>query len=347
MENSDPNRLRATPGEAEATELGLLDSGAMGGVALGEIAVSYLDEPLAPTRLDPSGTSERLSPEDEVTIGLRATLLKQRNDVLALPSDEEGLRMDRVHAFRESVGAPNKVVRVLSPADYRQALILAGKDPNRLAPGKYLELIDVIIVRRDPELEALNGPEFTESIVVHELVGHGSNQHHDLEVTTQTRKGRFGRREASIVPRLARLGLMVATSEGSDGTALEEGFAEYERGLYVANVLGRPEGFAEGYPADNPVSRYTHLERAGDGGTQPALFEGAITAVILHEIISRNPDLLTALRKARHSEVAVEAVAEYVNDVVPGLYQELFKVNVKDRKEQDKIVKMLHQVRAA
>ncbi len=265
----------------------------------------------------PEGTVDRL----------QAELIRQRDEILALPSREDGLNMDRVQKYRQSVNAPNKAIRALDSADYVQAMAVANEtadDPH----GLYLSLHDVVIVERDQALEKANGgPEITESFLVHELVGHGSNEHTTVHVHSHEKKRVFGKNKIDITANAARSGSIKFEGEGqSIGRFIEEGFAEYRRGQYVVNELGRPDGFAPELNIDQSLKKYFYHGKDGS----PQVPGGALGAVVIEELIKRDPKVLTAFEASRGSEEGLQELAQKIEEIAPGLYRKMEEADVED-----------------
>src|ERR1017187_7972155 len=88
--------------------------------------------------------------------------------ILGLPSQEEGLDMTAVNNFCEKYNFVPRPVKVLSPEDFQRALEKLGGSVKDSIMGRCLDLHDLVIVMRDHEAEELNGPGYTESLIVHE-----------------------------------------------------------------------------------------------------------------------------------------------------------------------------------
>lgn len=139
---------------------------------------------------------------------------------------------------------------MLSPDDYRRAKALAGHNPAEQDRGRYFAEVDVVTVERDMRpgsVDTLNGPEFTESLLVHEL-SHGKNQHHDVRLDVTTRKGLLGRSKgASVQGTILRQGHIVRNEQlEAQGHYMEEALAEYDEAntlrKYLAVQLASPMG---------------------------------------------------------------------------------------------------------
>ncbi len=250
----------------------------------------------------------------------------QRKLIEQFPSDEEGLNLDRVNSFMDSLGlriAPAvQLWSERSPALFEAISEATGLEESREQSGVYYAELDTAFVFRDRELEARNGSEFTESLLVHELA-HGSSQHDSLRGVVR------GSSISAVTPRLGQS--VQPIDEGRKGVFIEEGFAEYVRGRYVTEVLGRTHGFADmpnevsiaTNPRDNfqvsVPSKYLHKTADGSPNVVTASYAGAA----MDSLISRDPLLLPALVRARHDVDGLKEVAARIDAIDPGLYKKL------------------------
>ncbi|MFF4875469.1 hypothetical protein [Micromonospora sp. NPDC000668] len=152
----------------------------------------------------------------------------------ALANSVGGINIRRVESFFLSRGLRIAPYKLLNEADTRLAEKMGELDGLN---GSYKASHDVALVPRHAGLEAINGSELTESILVHELA-HGINEYHDL-VYLQDEVGG----EQSI--QHGRSGHRVYDCHGeARGRLIEEARAERERGKFVEQVLGLSHGFA-------------------------------------------------------------------------------------------------------
>lgn len=115
----------------------------------------------------------------------------------------------------------------------------------------------------------------------------------------------------------------------------EEGYAEFERGLYITEALGRSNGFGGEKLTDKHVKafipssallrKYAFALRM-EGKEEIGLLGGALQAVVLELLIQRDPLLFGALRRARHSVEGLREVAWRIDRVCPGLYGEMRQI---------------------
>lgn len=184
---------------------------------------------------------------------------------------------------------------------------------------------DLIVLRRDPEHEALNGSELLESKAVHEIVHSGGGVEMTLDVSvSHKREGLKRIKDVNTHSRVRRLGFSVRdTTEGDIGVmALEEGYAELERGLFLREI-GKPRGFAD--PGPPPSVFDIYKERMRDESTDEVdttLSPAVGVALTLELLIGQDPHILTALRNRQKLE-GREEFSQRVNALVPGLDQEL------------------------
>lgn len=300
------------------------------------------DPPTSLDRIHVHGSLKGLTTTNkDVAEAVRESTLKDREDILRFPSQEDGLRMDRIHAYRERIGVPRKEIRILSLEDYAKVGKIVGNDREDISGGEYLPLQDVIIIKRDPDLESLNGTELIESLVIHEIA-HSANGNSstsvDVKLTNRRRKlmGLIGKNEdeISLSAHIGRSGFGVGRDkdEGVEGFFLEEGYAELERGLYVAQELGKPDGFAGDaqFGKSHLINKYKFFKRNTNTGKEGWTFpSGAIPAMTLELLIDHDPELLSALRESRRSVEGLREVARRIDAISPGLYQELRRFDIK------------------
>ncbi len=288
---------------------------------------------LGGTALNPA-----LFPPNEAYEEAYESMLDQSRDfVLGLPRNEAGLDLSRINKYCQEMGAPQKPLLFLNPNEYAKALASHGGvtvHSEHSSQGQYLQHIDVIIVKRDPESERLNGAEITESIAVHEIA-HSSATLNPVQLRAET-TGRF-RKKTVVSGDRSRIGFVVTSLADKKvrGTLLEEGYAEYERGQYMLEQ-GRESGFVtpgedfDRTDAMNLISgRYYALKQGADGATEPTLLsEGAVAAAALEMLVARDNKLIDALRESRKSADGLREVAQRINAIVPGMYQRMHDVDI-------------------
>jgi hypothetical protein len=272
---------------------------------------------------------------------------KSRTAILEMENNTEGLNLSRVSEFREQIGAPEKAIRYLNPDDYAKAIRLGtlNNDENSSdAHGRYLEHLDMIVVNRDLEFEELNGPEWTEAIAVHEIA-HSSAEFHTVQVHSNT-SGRIFKKTSAHMTR-ARSGFVVHDAHNpktSVGQALEEAYADYERGQYVLS-LGREGGFVtpDGTDFDHPGNlplpgHYWWNIKEPDGAIIPAFPPVSSASATLELLIDRDPTILTALRESRHSADGYRDLRRKMDAVAPQVFEHLREV---DYQQPDRYTEMM------
>jgi hypothetical protein len=312
-------------------------------IALGQSAIegvgteTYLDMPLEDVTVYMHGDVGK-SPmgEEDATEELRNEWLQQREAILALPSNAEGLNLDRVDAYRRKMGGRDVALRFLSPDNFRRSLDIARDKQDGHVTGHYSQEADVIAVIRDTSegsLETLNGPELTESFAVHEL-DHAANEHQHTKIDVTIEKRRLRKPVTYTTAQKRRMGSIVRTGaveEIYEGSGIEEAQAEFERGKYVVEVLNRPQGFTDdgivpGKPS--PLDKYSFKMQKPDGTVVNKSTQYAVEAVILELMVDCEPKLLDALRASKHSVEGLRERARIMNSILPGAYQRMRKVDV-------------------
>lgn len=101
--------------------------------------------------------------------------------------------------------------------------VIGGDDIETIG-GFYRPDLDIVVLRRDREKEKLNGTLYTESLLIHELA-HASSGFPALQ---------YGEDDDGLT-QMKRQGFAVVNpgKETSEGSFLEEGFAEWLRGHFV------------------------------------------------------------------------------------------------------------------
>ena len=294
------------------------------------------------------GDLEGVITPQAVTDEVRQSWLRQREAILKIPSQELGLNMDRVHRYCQRIGISGKPIRILRPEDYAQAREIGRKSSKDYEDnfGIYLDEQDVILVNRDPNIEADNDPEFLESIIIHEAA-HSANGNSTSRVDVSVmRTRRFRRPEIGKATSIRRSGFIVRSQDGTlRGKFLEEAYAELERGLYVTSELKKETGFTDGVEPGilNLLDKYTFVNRK-----EPSVSPGALPAIILNLLIEHDPELLTVLRGSRHSLDGLRESARRIDHNSPGLYRRLRDLDISspdDRTRQlsemiDEVIKL-------
>lgn len=248
----------------------------------------------------------------------------QKAAILALDSDTDRLDMQRIEKSGRHFGMSEKPMVFLNSVEYAQILKDVGstsKEPS----GIYIEGLGISLIQRDVTLEALNGPELTESFAIHE----GAHSTHTKSKLQLIRKrGIFGKSSFQISPTPRVYGMTDDNCSSSDyGSLYEEGYAELERGLYVQEH-GLVEQFTHNASnlaivKESPVPlHYTYQSGSLEADTPKTLTfaPGALGAAVFDILIKESDNLLPALRKGRHDREGLRESAELIDGLEPGLY---------------------------
>lgn len=252
--------------------------------------------------------------------GAQASLHALQQRMLnTLANSVEGINIGRAERFISSRGLRIAPYRLLNQADTERALDQDLGDLDGLS-GSYKASYDVALVPRRDRLEATNGCELTESILVHELA-HGSNEHHDLVYIRDETTG-----EQTILH--GRSGHRVYDSHGEPrGRLIEEAFAERERGKYVEQVLKLPRGFAhrvlsnEFFAEGGAVVDAKYSVRRTDG--QPYVIGESFVAQAFDLLCQVDPAMDRALRRAHQTVEGLRDLARRLERIQVGLYTHL------------------------
>lgn len=312
-----------------------------------DISIGFL-----PTVINVQGDLKRAKvTKESVPDKVRERLIKSREQILKLPSQEDGMDMTRVYAYRDRHGLPQQDIRVLSPSDFAKAVEISNAAQTNEAPvlspsdsakavkvaktaqighsGRYLVGEDITIVKRDLEYERLNGgPAFTESNLIHEIA-HG-NRHRLIEAQVTTQRRLLRTDKVDYRYKFRRTGFGVEKDKGNYlGAFLEEGYPEFERGIYITQELGLSSGFVGRIVADLPrvfdkyLTKYIYHDQLKIG-----IAPGAGIAAILELVAERDPEFLSVLRESRRSVEGLREVAKRLDAVSPGLYLRLRNLNI-------------------
>ena len=252
------------------------------------------------------------------------------SSIMALPDQTEGLQLDRIAEFSVEMGASEKPLKYLALDDFETARVISRESARIVdAEGLYTPTLGVMIVKRNTDLELLNGTAITESITIHEKA-HATHLPTPLRATRVT-TGRFLRKRTTVNVEYARSGFGVSsfTDEGNDfGRFLEEGYAEYERGLFVKRH-GLIDDFSVG--AANlsdmqkiPIPMKYLFKRASPDGTPMLIFApGALAATVMDKLVEHNPEYLQIMREARQTPDGLRKFIVETNKFSPKLYSRL------------------------
>lgn len=258
---------------------------------------------------------------------LRAKILE------TIPNRTEGLDTERVNSFMSSLGLSANEYRVLYDEDIprlRELLQPSGMDGlasfTGLKSGVFLQHINLAFIKRQSEVEQVNGLVYTEGMIIHEL----AHQSGYMPLHVKTERG-FN------TPR-------VGFGTLRTGAFLEEGFADLLRGKYLTQAT-MPDNvkqqilakfrLAEDTPLDKEV-RLTkeikgeyfrffyrvpirHLFLSSSGETQTVA--SGIAAGGLELLCQKDPGLFDALLAARGGDIErLREIPKRINAISPGLY---------------------------
>lgn len=288
---------------------------------------------------------------EAVAEAAQTELLRRRKDVLALPSQEEGLDMERVDRYRQEIGAPKKPIRVLTPDDFATAKRIAeipDTDDSAHNDGHFLALLDVIIVKRGPQEGQAYAAEITEGEIIHELAhGSGRSPLVQLELKKSDHKRGLGIRKTTTTDvagmNPSRVGFATVRGSQKRGFLLEELYPEFERGHYVTDVLGLPDGFVEDKQTGPAaiLNKYAFPEMHEDGSVGAKVTAGAMGAATLELLVTHDPELREIIRSHRQTPEELDAiVGSRINHVIPGLYDEVLAVDLDSPRAQQQAVNL-------
>lgn len=252
----------------------------------------------------------------------------------------EGLDLQRVGNFMASLGLRDMPILDVAEGDGPQlahtiSALFDSAPANATYRGVWLDGIATGFIIRDTKLEQYNGTSYTDSIRVHEKA-HGTAT--NVRITARLADG---------IPRLAsaQAGFYSYQKNETDGTKkeegvfLEEGFAEWVRGLYITEELGLTTGFIQpsegsrvpeterkrvirhsetGLTADVSMRYFRYFT---DGG--PGVDFKAYGGEALQRLVAYDPGMRGALLASRSSNEAYRELIGRMDAIEPGLYQRL------------------------
>jgi hypothetical protein len=262
----------------------------------------------------------------------------KQNFLEKFESKTEGLNLEKVENFLKPFGFGHVDPTLFFEEDrdlVRQLLVKGGirrsfESEDSKEAGVFIPELDLVLVKRDRELEAINGPSFTEGLLVHERA-HASSKSKMVQNATG----------GVHVP---RVGHGFPQRETPYGQFLEEGFADMLRGMYrgqnMSNELKElakvvpsldtctPESLvsitnnASGYQYDIPL-RYATFTAS----RTPNLPVPATAGYALELLCEKEPKLMPALLKGRTAVEGLRQVAQVIESIQPGLYPELQRLS--------------------
>jgi len=140
-----------------------------------------------------------------------------------------------------------------------------------------------------------------------------------------------------------------ATVKGSQkhGFLSEEAYPELERGYYVTDELGLPDGFIENKLTgpEAILNKYGFPEGQADGSGRAKVAAGAMGAAALELLVDDDPELLDAIRDHRQSPEELDAVVGgHLDRTIPGLYDEMQGVDLDSPSAQQQAISIFVRV---
>lgn len=295
--------------------------------------VSYLDRPV------PASEEQRMRLGDDADAQLeteRARQIGKHNNIMALPSHEEGLDTDRVRMFMADQGAQPTDFRVLNQHDFEEALRIDHGYHSNIAAAAYEDSSgvhlfsgDVSAITRDAVQEHYNTVALTEGKLVHEL-GH--------QWTTVKFNRVNGRTE------LTR-GFM----SGGRGEALEEGWSCLLYARYIERVTGG-SGLYSGqlYGESERLRKHVFRIMPDDeaGNNIPYDHHNASYAgVILEQLIEHDSELYQVMCAARDDPDRIHEMQERMDAIQPGIYEKLMSIDMdSSAKAQNQLKRLAYEL---
>lgn len=306
----------------------------------------HVDEFGKPIKLDPKTTAE----SEQAVLNFQESFAASLQE---LPNHTENLNLERINGFLQGHGIEPTPFHVIEEDElpvlgdlYKQTLTDSGLgglyDPSDFDPKKNTKkgwhdaLTGQTFVVRNHMREIENGPEFTESIIVHEQF-HAASEHDDM-VIAHDENGQV------IHAAKTRVGLMLPDKNLTFGKGrkapnyfLEEAAASYFEGQYkkefkpsvLKRLLDKEDRFGMPY------------EYANFNGGEVVDQNGYGTAgYALDLMIEAKPELLDAVVESRKSAQGLRDVARIINDIKPGLYSALSRIDPTLFHEENLIVVM-------
>lgn len=235
-------------------------------------------------------------------------------------SDERGIDTGRVESFFTQKGLrtkPNLLISSFNAGMLVGELRLQGIHMESThESGRYLNQLGFSYVVREEDYEETMGPEFSESIAVHEQ-SHSVSEILSLNAI-QDSEGKH--------IRLRRDGFMTR----GRGSFLAEAFAELMRVEYVVNEMGMPYGFLgyEGEFEDTGLpAKYAHVDP--DSG-EPDFVPSSLAAFGMELLIEKDSGIMPALYEACIDMSGIIEVARRIHQIKPGLFSLLHRLKYEE-----------------
>lgn len=259
--------------------------------------------------------------------------------VLSLPDATEGLDLDRVDEYAQKAGLSDKPTKYLSENDYVMAT--ARVETSGHSEGVYVHLVGALLIKRNVALELLNGLGITESFAIHERA-HATHITTPFEIVHAQRGRLFWKRHTTMAD-TTRSGFRFNQRNGGRGIFLEEGYAELERGRYVArqglvnDFTAGAVNYDEARSSAIPM-RYFYKQTERGGEPSLTIAPGALAATVLDSFVNDSPKNLQIMRSARQNAAGLSHFIRSLNAFMPGLYSRLMHAN------QQELVKLIREL---
>ncbi len=264
---------------------------------------------------------ERLAEMPEVCRVLREKILEN------FESKTDGLDIERASEFMWSQNLPVSEFVFFDEEDALKLQELFGNTYTvaHVPGGTYLMELDLILIRRERDLEKFNDSTFEEGKLIHEMVHAGNSYDEYVEGEKYPLRPRSG------------FVLVETRKETPWGWFLEEGFADMMRGEYVGKnrKVQIPEKELEEKEKkslyEGVSSKYVFMlpekENAliKDGSVHIGFIQSSIAAVGLEMLCEKEPKLRQVLIESRSDIEKLREIPKLINAIKPGLYMEIQK----------------------
>jgi len=238
----------------------------------------------------------------------------------------------RAKTFVESMGLESKPIVFIDEnnQDNLEAILAENNIPNIEFNGEAFTSpeLNIIFVRRNEEMEKVNGPFFTESIIAHELT-HGASGYEGILMQQGMTGMKIGAR---------RNGFCLPNNKKPYGWFFEEGFAEYIRYRYIQRFADEKYRQRVEKAAGAKFNEKIEISDTTESGhSLPVAYfhcgrDGQIRAIVSADaayavelLCQAVPGLEAHMVEARTSADGLRKVYRDIESVSPGLYLQLQK----------------------
>jgi hypothetical protein len=246
--------------------------------------------------------------------------------------NQEGINTERIAEHLAEQPLPAKPYLLVRPQDLPTlealdtANLITPEFTEERMEGAYSPELGLSVIVRNPELEALNGPAYTEGLIVHEVLGHSTSQTNML--ARDVKSGQYGTVQVGLETRVP----------GTDShTFLEEGQADYQRAAYLAkyahagtldkvtkamglshHTQGGNRFTVDGRPTTLPT-KYLKVDQHG----RLSAITSALAGYAVEQLLTAHPHVGPLLTNARTSLAAQEVLKQSLDQISPGLAGQL------------------------